>query len=84
MLPTSRVLMLMFQAIVRVVVGNLQQAEFFTIMADDCIDSANKEHLILYFRYVDNYVVHKEFIWLSQCPNIQDTLLRFNLRIFRC
>ena len=42
----NKLLMLMFQAIVRVVVGNLQQAEFFTIMADDCIDSANKEQLM--------------------------------------
>ena len=86
--------MLMSQAILHVVAGNLQQADFFTIMADECVDSANKEQLVLCFRYIDiDVMVHEEFIGLYQCPNItadtivsviQDTLLRLNLRISRC
>ena len=76
------------------VAGRLQQADFFTIMADECVDGANKEQLALCFRYVDEDVrVHEEFIGLYQCPNItadtivsviQDTLLRLDLKISRC
>ena len=80
--------------ILRVIVRQLQQAEFFTIMTDECVDSANKEQLMICFRYVDeNLDVHEEFIGLYECPNIlantivarlQDVMLRLNLQLSHC
>ena len=56
----------MSQVILRVNARQLQQAEFFTIMADECVDGANKEQLVIYFRHVDeNLDVHEEFIGLK-------------------
>lgn len=84
----------MSQAVLRIVVGQLQQAEFFTITTDECVDSANNEQLVICFRHVDDKLeVHEEFMGLYQCPNItadtivavlQDTLLRLNLQLCRC
>ena len=34
----------------------LQQAEFFTIMTNECVDSANKEQLVICFRCIDESV----------------------------
>ena len=63
-------------------------------MTDECVDGANKEQLVICFRYVDkNLDVHEEFIGLYQCPNIlantivarlQDVMLRLNLQLSRC
>ena len=84
----------MSQVILRVIARQLQQAEFFTIMTDECVDGANKEQLVICFRYVDeNLDVHEEFIGLYECPNIlantivarlQDVMLRLNLQLSRC
>ena len=61
----------MSQVILRVIATQVQQAEFLTIMTDECVDSANKEQLVICFRYVDeNLDVHEEFIGLYKCPNI--------------
>ena len=59
------------------------------ICTGECIDAANKERLVICFRYVDENVdVHEEFIGLHECPNIlantnvarlQDIMLRLNL-----
>ena len=69
----NELLKLMSHAILRVVAGRLQQADFFTIMADECVDGANKEQLALCFRYVDEDVrVHEEFI--LGCINAQISL----------
>ena len=84
----------MSQVIFCVIARQLQQAEFFTIMTDECVDGANKEQLVICFRYVDeNLDVHEEFIGLYECPNIlantivarlQDVMLRLNLQLSRC
>ena len=90
----NEILALMSQAILRVIARQLQQAEFFTIMTDECVDGANKKQLVICFRYVDENVdVHEEFIGLYECPNIlantivarlQDVMLRLNLQLSRC
>ena len=49
----NELLMLMSKARFEVVVGNIQQADFFTIMADECADDAKEEQLILCPRYID-------------------------------
>ena len=87
--------MLMSQEVLRTVAKRLQEAEFFSIMADECVDCANNEQLVVCFRHVDhdNMDVHEEFIGLYQCASItadaivavlKDTLLRLNLRLSRC
>jgi len=51
----------MSQAVLRVIARELQQAEFFTIMTDECVDGANIEQLVIFFRHVDENVdVHEE------------------------
>ncbi len=89
----NELLTLMSRAILRVVAGHLQQAEFFTIMADECVDCGNNEQLVVCFRYVDDLDVNEEFVGLHQIPNIaadtivaalQDPLLRLNLKLSRC
>ena len=67
----NEILALMSQAILHVIARQLQQAEFFTIMTDECIDGANKEQLVICFRHVDENVdVHEQFIGLYEFPNI--------------
>ena len=44
----------MSQAVLCIVASQLQQAEFFTIVTDECVDSANNEQLVICFRHVDD------------------------------
>ena len=76
------------------VAERIKQALFFSVMVDECVDSSNKEQLVLCFRYVDNEMVtHEDFVGLYECPNItantivsaiEDVMLRLNLNITRC
>jgi len=53
------------------VAKRLQEAKFFSVMADECVDCTNNEQLAVCFRYVDdNMFVHEEFIGLYQCASI--------------
>ena len=63
--------------ILRNIAGDLQNASFFTVMADECTDSANKEELVLCFRWVDDHLeVHEEFIGFYQTSNTSaDTIV---------
>ena len=80
--------------ILRNIAADLQNASFFTIMADECTDSANKEELMLCFRWVNDHLeVHEEFIGLYQISItsadtlvvvIKDILIRMNLNLNRC
>ena len=83
----------MSRVILRVIARKLQQAEFFTIMTDKCVDGANKEQLVISFRYVDENLDVHEFSGLYECPNIlantfvarlQDVMLRLNLQLSCC
>ena len=68
---------------------SLKESDFFTVMVDECTDSANHERLAICFRWVDRALeVHEEFFGLYEIPNIAadtivsvitDTLLRINL-----
>ena len=66
----------MSQVILCVIARQLQQAEFFTIMTDECVDGANKEQLVICFRYniLANTIVAR----------LQDVILRLNLQLSRC
>ena len=80
--------------LLRDVAERIKQALFFSVMVDECVDSSNKEQLVLCFRYVDTEIVsHEDFVGLYECPNItantivsaiEDVMLRLNLNITRC
>ena len=84
----------MSHAILRKIIVELQQTDYFTIMLDECVDSSNKEQLTICMRYVDAaFAVHEEFVGLYYCLDIKantifsivkDTLLRLNLCLTRC
>ena len=84
----------MSHTVLRGVASQLQQAEFFSIMTDECVDCANSEQLVISLRYVDGDLeVHEEFIGLYKCEDItantivavlKDSLLRLNLQLPRC
>ena len=90
----NEILKLMSHSILRDIVKQIQQADFFTIMVDECVDGSNKEQLVVCFRHVDVELgVHEDFIGLYHCPDvtahtivsvIKDTLLRLNLQSSRC
>ncbi len=85
---------LMSHAIIRSIIEQVQQADYFTIMIDECVDVSSKEQLTICIRYVDpDLEVHEEFIGLYLCPNIKadtivsvlkDVLVRLNLDLSRC
>ena len=85
---------LMSHAIIRSIIEQVQQADYFTVMLDECVDVSSKEQLTICIRYVDPDIeVHEEFIGLYLCPDIKsntivsvlkDVLLRLNLDLSQC
>ncbi len=80
--------------VLQAVIKNVKEAGYYSIMVDECVDSSNKEQLVICFRYVSNELeVNEDFVGFYQIPNInadtivatiKDTLLRFDLSISRC
>ena len=76
------------------IAASLQSAVFYAVMVDETTDKANKEQVILVFRWVyDDLVAHEEVIGLYLTHSIRsealvtlikDTLLRMNLKIEQC
>ena len=87
----NEILALTSHAILRKIMTEIQQTDYFSIMLDECVASSNKEQLAICIRYVDAaFAVHEEFIGLYYCPDIKantivsivkDTMLRFNLSL---
>ena len=85
---------LMSTSVLRSIAKELQSADMFAIMADECVDISNREQLSICFRWVDSDLeVHEEFVGLYQIPDIaantivqalKDCLLRLNLQWNRC
>ena len=47
----------------RQISANIQNATFFTIMADEVADVSNKEQLVICIRWVDDcFLIHEDFI----------------------
>ena len=86
-------LKLMALAVLRDISSNLQSANFYTIMVDECADTSNNKQLVIVLRWVDDQLnPHEEFIGLYEVPTIQastiasaikDTLIRLNLSLTR-
>jgi len=89
----NKMLQIIALEILRNNAADLQNASFFTIMADEYTDSANKKKLVLCFCWVDDHLdVHEEFICPYQISDtsadiivvvIKDTLIRMNLNLKR-
>lgn len=54
-------------SILRGIADCLQNAEFFALLADECVDIANIEQLAVSFRYVDSHLdMHEDFTCLYE------------------
>ncbi len=90
----NEMLQLMSVTIQREISSDIHAATHFTIMADECTDSANNEQLVICFRWMDHKLdVHEDFIGLYSIPDISastifsvinDCLMRMNLQWNRC
>ena len=73
--------------------ANIQNATFFTIMADETADDSNKEQLVICIQWVDDcFVIHEDFIGMHPLERttahqvvaiLKNALLRMNLNIQR-
>ena len=63
----NELLQIISHQILKDIPDNIRKASFFTLMADECTDSANQEQLVICFQHVDNnysFDVHEDFIGL--------------------
>ena len=70
------------------------ESSCYTIMADECTDTSNKEQFTICIRWIDeNLIDHEDFIGLYQVDSIEanslvsaikDTLLRMGLSLTNC
>ena len=66
------------------VIDRVKSCWFFSILADECRDSAGKQQLALFFRYVwfdpisSVYSVEEDFVQFLHCPRLSGEAL-FNL-----
>ncbi|XP_068725038.1 zinc finger MYM-type protein 1-like isoform X1 [Montipora capricornis] len=78
-------------SMMRKISANIQNATFFTIMADETADVSNKEQLVICIRWVDHcFVIHEDFIGMHPLERttadqvvaiLKNDLLRMNLNI---
>ena len=90
----KEILKIMACQVLQAVIKNVKEAGYYSIMVDECVDSSNKEQLVICFRYVSNELeVNEDFVGFYQIPNInadtiiaaiKNTLMRFDLSISRC
>ena len=56
-------------SMMRQISANIQNATFFTIMADETADVSNKEQRAICIRWVDDcFVIHEDFIGIGMYP----------------
>ena len=73
--------------------ANIQNATFFTIIAEETADVSNKEQLVIYIWLVDDcFVIHEDFIGMHPLERtnadqvvaiLKNVLLRINFNIQR-
>ena len=55
--------LMMSQSVLRTIIREIQQVDYFAIMLDECIDVSNEEQLTVCFRYVDDdLVIHEALL----------------------
>ena len=87
-------LQIMALSILRQISANIIRNGFFTIMADECTDIANKEQFVVCIRWVDETLTdHEDVIGVYNVDTIdastlttaiRDVLLRMNLKMSQC
>ena len=90
----NEILKVMARHILRNIAKSIQQAKYFTIMADEVTDCSNKEQVAVCFRTVDeNFEPQESFVGLHVVESIQadvlvevlkDTMVRMNLSVKNC
>ena len=85
----NEIIRLMTFIILRDKVKNINDSIFYLIMADEVIDSSNKEQFVICFRWVDkSFDTHEDFIGIYKVDNIKagtlvtvikDVLIRLNI-----
>ena len=80
--------------VLRHIAAFIQNAKFFSLMADEVTDASNKEQVVVCFRSVDeNLEAHENFVGIHNVQSItadvlvatlKDTMLRMNLPISNC
>ena len=89
----NEILKLMALKILREIGSQIKHAKFYTMMADETTDSANREQVVLVFRWVDDDLnVHEDFVGLHEVDNtrsstivevLKSALLAFDLDIHK-
>ena len=84
----------MARTILRIISETIQKARYFSVMADEVTDSANKEQVVVCLRSIDEqFEAHEDFVGLYQVVLIKstsivevlkDTIIRLNLAISNC
>ena len=90
----NEILQLMALTILRDISSSIIRSGFFTIMADECTDVANKEQFVVCIRWVDDSLVdHEDVIGVYNVGTIdattltsaiRDVLLRMGLKLSMC
>ena len=90
----NEILQLMALTILRDISSSIVKSGFFTVMADECTDIANKEQFVVCIRWVDNSLVdHEDVIGVYNVGTIDattltsaihDVLLRMGLKLSMC
>ena len=80
--------------ILREISNNIQNSVYYSVMADEVIDSSNKEQFVVCLRWVDHdLVTHEELVGLYAVDNItsetlvnslKNVLLRMGLSVQNC
>ncbi|XP_071480941.1 zinc finger MYM-type protein 1-like [Diadema antillarum] len=90
----NEILEAMALQVLRDVASSIRNGLFFTILADECSDVANKEQLTICIRWIDlSLEPHEDFIGFYEIPSIKadtivaaikDAILRMNLTLSNC
>ena len=80
--------------VLREIVDQIKQAGFYSLLADECTDIANKEQLTICLRWIDDKLQsNEEFLEFYEIPNtnaetiatvIEDALFRIGLPLKSC
>ena len=92
--PQNELMKIMALGVLRDIASEIKGADFFTIMADEATDSANKTQLTLNIRWVDDDLYcHEDFMGLNSlgegnadtiAETIKTVLIRMTLNLRSC
>ena len=91
----NELMKIMALSMLREIAACIQKSTFFSIMCDECIDSSNREQLVLCIQWIDHDKLdpQEDVIGLYQIDDIsahtivsviRDMLMRMNLSLSRC